>query len=203
MKGHQLLALVWLAGSPALSLADPSAYVVASSTGLASIFELSLSKGAFGSAIFAPAGGGGIAVAPRTKQIWEATNDNSINVLNPQNGATLATIPLSGSAGCLSFDAAGKYAYAYTGNLEHPGSVLEIDVASRSIVRSAAVGGNTVCLGVAFSTDASKLFFSFENGTLVLNAISLKQLTELTQNGSLFVSGNTLLISSYQSELLY
>jgi len=212
-----IFAVILLLSVPVGVSADSHAYIVAP-PGAAdippgSITPFNTAKGELGAGFLVPRGSM-LALAPGTKQIWQAVGFPecqcegwAINILNPKSGGTLATIPLAGYASALIFDAAGRNAYAFLGN----GSVIKIDVASRAIVLTASLGANAAVSQLLLSTDGSKLFLNtvgtgFE-GILVLDPQSLKTLAKIPFTppnavASMFVFGNTLLVTDL-TELLY
>jgi sugar lactone lactonase YvrE len=212
MPAQNVFAIALLIGAPAVLSAGSAAYVMSTTFGNSgSIVPVDATSGAFGTAFFAPTGGGGMTVAPGTHQIWQTTSGlcyescapYGISVIDPQSSSTLGTIPMpTGPADCVAFDASGNYAYVSSGDNAGPGSILKIDAHSRSIVQSVGTG-TSICLGIAFSADGSKLFVSFESGTMILNPQTLVTISSFSANGGLFIYGTTLLVSEYGSELLY
>ena len=206
MRAPSIVAAALLFGVSAAVYADSQAYVVAAGVDErtpGSITPLDTAKGALGAPFFVPAGGNFMAIAPSTKQLWEAsTAPNSIYVLDPKSGRTLATIPLPAEAVSLVLDPAGRYAYAPLIDYD----LIKIDVASRSIVRTISVSGLNGS-NVAVSTDGSEIFVdaSLNGVLLVLDTNTLGTLASIPISGgviSLFVSGTTLLVGSVPS-LLY
>lgn len=148
-------------------LCGATAYIVAPNANLGTITEFHPATGVFGAPKFVPQGGGSLAVDPATGQIWQATFDFNcvvdcappylIYVLDPNSGSTLATVtlPNNGYATSIVMDAAGRYAYAPFSNVPYEGAgLVKIDVQSRTIVGSAAVGNAFIAL----SEDGTKLF---------------------------------------------
>lgn len=212
-----LFTVILLLGAPAGVFADSHAYIVAPGYSYGtpgSITPFNTAKGTLGAGFFVPVGGYLVAVAPGTKQVWEAVaNPDSIDegpwaikILNPANGGTLATISLPTYANDLIFDAAGRYAYASLGN----GSVIKIDVASRAIVLTVSLGAGLDLFQLSLSTDGSKLFLSATarefQGILVLNPQSLTIVANMPFPPlgavSMFVSGDTLLVTD-ETDLFY
>jgi len=200
---------------PALAVSeDARAYVVAPGYDYdtpGSITPVYPKTGSLGAAYFVPPGDV-IAVAPGTKQIWEAVSNAdsmgppwSIDVLDAKSGATLATIPLTSYATSLIVDAAGQYAYVSTGS----GDLLKIDVSSRSIVQTVSFG-NYLSGPMALSGDGSKLFLANQGAVVAVALPSLETIASILTSytiDSMLISGNTLLVTdsslSWLNELVY
>jgi DNA-binding beta-propeller fold protein YncE len=208
-----IFAVILLLSVPAGVSADSRAYIVApgGANTPGSMAPFDTAKGTLGAEFFVPRGNM-IAVAPGTKQVWQTVGAEygpwDINILNPESGATLATIPLASYVASLIFDAAGKYAYASLGN----GSVIKIDVASRTVDFTSSLGAGVNVSQLVLSSDGAKLFVDafypkFE-GILVLDSQTLTIVADIPFPYphtvlSMFVSGNTLLVTDDGESLSY
>jgi sugar lactone lactonase YvrE len=195
---------------PAMALAQSNAYVLLSGTANGSITPLHPDKGTLGPSYFVPVGGTLMAIAPASKQIWEVVSIDggvaSVAVLDPQSGATLATIPIGLYVESMTFDRAGRFVYlsATSGSTYY---LVKIDVSSLAVVQQTVSATFGYPSQVAFSSDGSRLFLPSRGsaGVTVVDPVSLKPLASIPLPfpvNSILVSGSTLLVSG-GTQLLY
>jgi DNA-binding beta-propeller fold protein YncE len=208
LVGKRILAVAVAFWVSASALAQSNAYVLLSQTTSGSITPFHTGTGTLGASYFVPAGGVLMAIAPGSKQVWEVvsfvSNPVLIEVLDPESGVVLASIPIGEWVGSLTFDPAGRYAY-----VSAAGYLIKIYVASRTVVDMVASSAYSNSGLVAFSTDGSQLFLAYPGyptGVLaVVDPVSLKTVSSVQLPfgaSSILVSGNTLLVAG-GTELLY
>lgn len=219
MKAKITLACVLSLGCAAIMSADV-AFVFANSatngsTPLNSITPFNISKLAFGQGYFVPPGASLFAVAPGTGEIWEATavpslDQFAINILDPEAGSTLATVPITSQVYSLVLDKGGNYAYV----LLQDSSVLQIDVATRTVVQTLSnvlPSPPQPQYGLAVSSDGLKLVLmnsglqqSIVNQIVVIDtrSMTIRATFSPGQAISILIGGNTLVVCT-SNDLLY
>ena len=195
--------------SPALA-ADYEAYISYPTTS-SSITTFHPSSGKLGPSFFGPAAyTASIFIRPGTQEVWESVTPNPgspfIAILDPSNGATLATIsfpptfPGTSYAGAVVFDRSGKVAYFYDGT-----HLAKINAANRTVIGTRNVGKYSYAssAGIAISSDGSKLFLLANATALpVVDTQTLTIIATIPAVGDLFVSGTTLFVAG-ETGLLY
>ena len=201
-----LAVCLTIAGRPELAQADSSAYV-AMANAPGAIYPFSLKTHSFGALTPVPAGGDDIAINPLNGEIWETVfladgfnNTNSVDVLAPGSGATIATIPLDSSQVPMGvvIDAAAGYAFVSVGHTQ----LLQISLSTYKLLTTVTLG-EPLPGPIAISADGTEVFAGLPSGSVsVLSAATLQSIGTLTVKDSaesLYIFDRTLLVIAYDT----